>query len=329
VEFLFGTALGKPMWMWVLFMSIVAALLIFDLIILQKKEHEVSVKESLYLSAFYIALALVFGGWVWYALGPSRGEEYFTGFLVEKTLAIDNLFILSLIFTYFSIPRLYQHRVLFWGILGIIILRALMIGLGTALIHHFTWILHIFAFALIITGIRMLWLGERMPNIKNNPVLKFLRKNFHIANELHGHNFLVKMPDSKTSQSITCGTPLIVALVLIECADLIFAMESIPAIFMITLDPYIVYTSNIFAILGLHALYFALAAIVYRFKYLKQALACVLIFIGSKTFIAHMLLGKDRFPASVSLGIIASFILMGIGVSLYKTRHIKEKVGEE
>ena len=319
MEFIFDVAMGKPVWMWATFMGIVGVLLAFDLGVLHRKTREISIKESLWLSAFYIAIALLFGAWVWHSLGAQSGKEYLTGFIVEKTLAIDNAFIISLIFTYFAIPPLYQHRVLFWGILGVIVLRAIMIGLGATLVAEFSWILYIFAVFLIITGIKMLWVSEKMPNIENNPLLKFLRRNFRICNELHGQKFIVKLPDPKTGKLITFATPLLVALVLIEFVDLIFAVDSVPAIFTITLDPYIVYTSNIFAILGLRALYFALAAIIYRFKYLKQALAWVLIFIGSKTFIADMM-GMEKFPASISLGVTFAIILAGVFVSLYKTR---------
>jgi tellurite resistance protein TerC len=311
--------LGKPLWMWAVFISIVGGLLIFDLGVLHKKQREIAVKESLWLSSFYIAIAIAFGGWVWHALGAQSGKEYLTAFIVEKTLALDNVFVISLIFTYFSIPRIYQHRVLFWGILGVIVLRGVMIGLGTTLVSQFSWILYIFAAFLILTGIKMLIPDEKPPNIDNNPLLRFLRNNFRISKELHGQKFIVKIPDQKTGKMARHGTPLLVALVMVEFVDLIFAVDSIPAVFTITIDPFIVYTSNIFAILGLRALYFALAAIIHRFEYLKQALALVLIFIGSKTFIAD-LMGWEKFPASISLGVTLALITAGIVVSLYKTK---------
>ncbi len=320
MEFLFDMVMGKPVWMWVAFMGIVSVLLVFDLGVLHRKHREISIKESLWLSAFYIAIALIFGGWVWHSLGEQSGKEYLTGFIVEKTLAMDNVFIISLIFTYFAIPPLYQHRVLFWGILGVIILRAIMIGLGATLVSQFSWVLYVFAVFLIATGIKMLWIGDKMPDIGNNPLLKFLRNNFRITDKLHDQKFTVQLPDPKTGKLTTYGTPLLVALVLIEFVDLIFAVDSVPAIFTITLDPYIVYTSNIFAILGLRALYFALAAIIHRFKYLKQALAWVLIFIGSKTFIAWGM-GWEKFPAGLSLGVTLALIVGGIVLSLYKTRN--------
>jgi tellurite resistance protein TerC len=321
MDFLFDTVMGKPIWMWGSFISVVCVLLVFDLGVLHRKTRQISIKESLWLSSFYIVIALAFGAWVWLSLGAESGKEYFTGFIVEKTLAMDNVFIISLIFTYFAIPPLYQHRVLFWGILGVIVLRAIMIGLGATLVSQFSWVLYIFAIFLILTGIKMLWIGEKLPDIGNNPLLKFLRRNFRITDELHGERFLVRLADATTGKVTTYGTPLLVTLALIEFVDLIFAVDSVPAIFTITLDPYIVYTSNIFAILGLRALYFALAAIVHRFKYLKQALALVLIFIGSKPFIAD-LFGWEKFPASISLGVTFALILLGVAVSLYKTRNI-------
>jgi len=317
--FLFDVAMGKPVWMWATFMGIVGVLLAFDLGVLHRKTREISINESLWLSVFYISIALAFGAWVWSSLGAQSGKEYLTGFIVEKTLAMDNVFIISLIFTYFAIPPLYQHRVLFWGILGVIVLRAIMIGLGATLVAEFSWILYIFAAFLILTGIKMLYIGDKLPSIEKNPLLKFLRNNMRVTNELHGQKFTVRLVDKNTGKKATYMTPLMVALILIEFVDLIFAVDSVPAIFTITLDPYIVYTSNIFAILGLRALYFALAAIIHRFKYLKTALAWVLIFIGSKTFIADAL-DMEKFPASISLGVTFAIILAGVLVSLYKTR---------
>jgi tellurite resistance protein TerC len=323
MEFIFDIVMGKPIWMWAAFIAIVGFLLAFDLGVMHRKQREISIKESLWISTFYITIAIIFGGWIWYEMGAQSGEEYLTGFIVEKSLAMDNVFIISLIFSYFAIPRIYQHKVLFWGILGVIVLRAIMIGLGATLVSQFSWILHIFAVFLILTGIKMLWMGDKLPDIENNILLKFIRKKLPVSKELHEDKFTVKLPDSKTGKIVTYATPLLVALVLIEFVDLIFALDSIPAIFTITVDPYIVYTSNIFAILGLRALYFALAAIIYKFKYLQQALAFVLIFIGSKGFIASAM-GLEKVPASISLGVTFGLIMAGIVVSLYKTR--KQKI---
>lgn len=321
MEFFFHAVMDKSTWMWVGFIGIVILLLVLDLGIMHRKQREISIKESLWMSVFYITIALCFCAWVWYELGAQSGKEYLTGFIVEKTLALDNVFIISLIFTYFAIPLAYQHRVLFWGILGVIVLRAIMIGLGATLVSEFSWVLYIFALFLIATGIKMLYIGDKLPNIEDNPILKFLRQNMRVTNELHGNKFTVQLLDPNTGKKASYMTPLLVALIMIEFVDLIFAVDSVPAIFTITLDPYIVYTSNIFAILGLRALYFALAAIIHRFKYLKPALAWLLIFIGSKTFIADVL-DMEKFPASISLGVTFVIIMSGVIVSLYKTRKI-------
>ncbi|TAD90578.1 MAG: TerC family protein [Alphaproteobacteria bacterium] len=316
---LFSTFLGKPAWMWWAFIGIVIALLVFDLGVLHRENREIEVKESLALSAGYIAMGLGFGVWVWWYLGSQSGLEYMTGFIVEKTLAMDNVFVIAMIFSYFAVPRIYQHRVLFWGILGVIVLRAIMIGVGATLVAEFSWVLYIFAAFLIVTGIKMLVMADKEPDIASNPLLLFLKRRFRITEEMHGEKFFVKKPDPKTGKLVTYGTPLILALALIEIADVIFAVDSVPAIFAITTDPFIVYTSNIFAILGLRALYFALAAMIHRFKYLKVALSVVLIFIGSKIFVAD-LMGLDKFPPVWSLSI--TFVILGSGIvySLMRTR---------
>jgi tellurite resistance protein TerC len=315
--------LGKPMWMWLLFMILVVALLAFDLGVLHKdNDHEIGVSESLKLSAMYIALGLGFSGFVYWQMGWEPTAHYLTAFVVEKTLAMDNVFVIALIFTYFAIPRQYQHRVLFWGILGVILLRGIMIGLGATIVASYSWVLYVFAVFLIFTGIKMMFMGEKETNIGDNPLLKFVRRKFNVTDKLHGTAFFVTQPDTK-GRMVRYATPLFLALVLIEIADLVFAVDSVPAVFTITTDPYIVYTSNIFAILGLRALYFALAAILHRFAYLKYALSLLLVFIGSKIFIADAM-GWQKFPPSWSLGI--TFAILGAGVlfSLWKTRGPKD-----
>lgn len=315
--------LGTPTWFWVSFIGIVLVLLVLDLGVLHKKHTEIGVAESLKLSAFYITVGLAFGGWVWLERGAQSGMEYLTGFVVEKTLAMDNIFVIAMIFSFFAIPRKYQHRVLFWGILGVIVLRGIMIGLGAALVSEFAWLLYVFAIFLIATGFKMLIFAgkEENPDLSQNPLLKFIKKHFKVTDEHHGEKFFVKKQDEKTGKFITYMTPMFLALLLVEIADVIFAVDSVPAIFNITTDTFIVYTSNIFAILGLRALYFALAAMVERFKYLKYALAILLIFIGSKIFVAD-LLGMDKFPPSLSLGITFAILAAGVGYSLYKTRDL-------
>ena len=317
MDFLTAVFLGQPLWMWFGFLGLVATLLALDLGVLHKGAKEIEVRESLALSAFYIVLGLAFGGFVWWQLGAQAGIEYVTGFVVEKSLAMDNIFVIATIFGFFAIPRRYQHRVLFWGILGVIVLRAIMIGVGAALVAEYAWVLYLFALFLIATGIKMLWWGESESDLSKNPLLGFLRRRFNVTDELHGDAFFVRQPDGK-GRLATFVTPLFLALVLIEVADVVFAVDSVPAIFAITTDPYIVYTSNIFAILGLRALYFALAAVLHRFDYLKQALAVLLVFIGSKIFVAD-LLGWQKFPAEWSLAITFAILAAGVFYSLWKT----------
>lgn len=382
--------MSKPVWMWLLFFALVVALLIFDLGVLHKDQHEIGIRESLCLSAFYITMGLLFGGWVWWEMGQKSGVEYITGFVVEKSLAMDNIFVIAMIFSFFGVPRKYQHRVLFWGILGVILLRAIMIGLGAALVAQFGWILYIFALFLVLTGFKLLvmseavqalvqmektgriyrtliiaaWLavsalmafaahkdfthagidmwiagtiyvllaggaimgiktvdmtaGEEV-DLKHNPLLKFLARNLRVTSEFHEQHFTVRQPHPKTGRPVTWATPLLLTLIMIEVADVIFAVDSVPAIFALTTDPYIVYTSNIFAILGLRALYFALSAMLDRFSYLKYALSAVLIFIGLKIFISN-LMGWQKFPAEWSLLITLSLLASGFAFSLWKTR---------
>lgn len=316
---LFIDWLGKPIWMWLSFITLVIAILSFDLGVLHKENKEIEVGESIKLSALYISLGLAFGGWVWWYLGADAGLAYMTGFVVEKTLALDNVFVIALIFSFFAVPRLYQHRVLFWGILGVIVLRAIMIGVGATLVAEFSWLLYIFAAFLVVTGLKMLLMKEAEPDISNNVLVRFMRSRFNVTETHHGEHFFVKQADAKSGKLVWFITPLFMALVLIEVADVIFAVDSVPAIFAITTDPFLVYTSNIFAILGLRALYFALAAMIHRFRYLKPALSVVLIFIGSKIFVAD-LLGLEKFPAALSLGITFAIIVSGVIWSLVKTR---------
>lgn len=310
--------MAKPLWMWGIFFALVAFLLVMDLGVFNRKDHDIEMKESLLMSAFYITVGFLFGGWVWYSLGETRAIEYMTGFVIEKTLAMDNIFVIAMIFAYFQVPRKYQHRVLFWGILGVILLRGVMIGMGAALVHEFEWILYGFAAFLIFTGIKMLMDSDKEPDIGENAVLKFLQKHFRTTKKLHGHAFFIKEADDKTGKLVWVMTPLFVTLIMIEIADIIFAVDSVPAIFAITTDPYIVYTSNIFAILGLRALYFALAAMINRFHYLKYALSVVLIFIGGKIIVADML-GLMEFPPLLSLATTMAILSSGIVFSLWKT----------
>jgi tellurite resistance protein TerC len=339
-SFLAHEFLGKETWIWLAFIGAVVALLAFDLGVVNKKDHEIGIAESLKLSALYIAIGLGFAFVVWHlynndyagasidpqllaVTGAERAwtavQLYLTGFAVEKTLALDNVFVISLVFTYLAIPRMYQHRVLFWGIIGVIVLRALMIGIGAALVSQFSWVLYVFGAFLVLTGVLMLRKGDHEPDMSQNKVLNWLKKHMNVTPDLHGNKFRVQLPDPKTGKLRWFATPLLLALLFVEIVDLIFAIDSVPAIFAITSDPYIVYTSNIFAILGLRALFFALAAMVHRFKYLKYALALTLVFIGSKIFLGDFFPG-GKFPALWSLSITLGLIGGGVLYSLWRTR---------
>ena len=312
--------LGTPVWFWLSFIGIVIVLTAFDLGFLHKEDREMGIAESLKLSAFYIGIALAFGLWVWIAKGADSGMKYYTGFFIEKALSIDNVFVISLIFSYFAIPRMYQYRALLWGIIAVIVLRGAMIAAGAALVEQFYWILYIFAAFLIATGVKMMTAGGQEMDVAKNPVVRWLSTHMRVTKEMHGEKFVVRVPDPKTGKIVRAATPLLLALVVINLADLVFAVDSVPAIFAITTDTFIVYTSNIMAILGLRALYFALSAMVHRFHYLKYALALVLVFIGSKIFVSDFIMGGDKFPPVLSLVVTFVLILGGIGWSLWKTR---------
>ncbi len=312
--------LGTPVWFWMSFIGIVIALTAFDLGILHKEDREMGIAESLKLSVFYIAIAAAFGLWVWFQKGGDLGMKYYTGYFIEKALSIDNVFVISLIFTYFAIPRKFQYRALMWGIIAVIVLRGLMIAAGAAIVQEYYWVLYIFAAFLIATGVKMLFTGDQEMDVASNPVVKFISTKMRVTPDLHDQHFFVSVADEKTGKMVRAATPLFLSLVVINLADLVFAVDSVPAIFAITTDTFIVYTSNIMAILGLRALYFALAAMVHRFHYLKYALALVLVFIGSKIFVSDFLMDGDKFPPVMSLVVTFALILGGVGYSLWKTK---------
>ena len=303
--------------MWAVFAGVFISLMALDLGVLHRTDRDIGIHESLLYSAGYILIGLSFGGWVWHAMGQASAELYWTGFIVEKTLSIDNIFAISLVFTALSIPRKYQYHVLFWGILGSILMRGIMIGIGAEAVAKFHWVLYIFAAFLIFTGINMLFAEEEAEGASKNKVLSFCRKHMRVTDGLHGNHFTVLLHGKRWL------TPLMLALIVINCVDAIFAVDSVPAILSLTTVPYIVFTSNIFAILGLRALYFALDAMLHRFEYLKYALSIVLVFIGSKTFIIDFL--KMDISPALSLVITVSILAMGILFSLYKTRHTPKK----
>lgn len=308
--------IDQPVWIWILFLGIIITILVLDLFVLNRKAHEIKAIESLKLCSLYFLIASLFGLWIAYSMGKESALEYFTGYLVEFSLSIDNIFVISLIFSYFAIPRIFQHRVLFWGILGAIVLRGCMIIIGAELVAKFAWILYLFGAFLLFSGFKMLCAKtETSANLEENRIVKIVRKYLHFTDEINSEHFFVhKTIDGKIK---LFATPLFLALIVIEISDIIFAVDSIPAIFVITQHAFIVFSSNIFAILGLRSLYFLLAEAVHRFQYLKQALSLVLIFIGSKIFLASLGL---HIPAILSLLLTFTLLSGGILLSLFKTR---------
>lgn len=299
--------------MWAIFGIVVLVLLFFDLFIFNRKNEVPNFIHTLVLCVLYIAAACLFGVFVIYEEGADKGMDFFTGFLVEKSLSLDNIFIMSLVFASIGVPRQYQHRVLFWGILGAIVMRALLIGVGEALISNFHWVLYVFSAILVYTGVKMLVAKEdEEADFENSKVFKLVSKVFHVTGKIHGEHFFVKENGKHYI------TPLFFALLVIELMDVIFALDSIPAIFLITQDVFIVYTSNIFAILGLRALYFLLEAVVHKFKYLKPALAIILVFIGLKIFVPK--LTGFELEAWHSLAVTFALLFGGIAVSVYKAK---------
>ncbi len=305
-------------WLWTIFGIAVIVLLMWDLLFFNRKNEVPNFFHTLVVCIVYILAACVFGVFVMYEEGIDKGMLFFTGFLVEKSLSLDNIFIMSLIFSSLGVPRMYQHRVLFWGILGAIIMRALLIFLGEALISNFHWVLYIFSAFLVYTGIKMvLPEKEEKQELKDSRLYKIVSKIFHVTHEIRGEHFFVKENGKHYI------TPLFFALIIIETMDVIFALDSIPAIFLITQDVFIIYTSNIFAILGLRALYFLLEAAVHKFVYLKQALSVILIFIGLKIFLPY---AGVELEAWHSLMVTFSLLLAGVIASLvrvHKTVDVK------
>lgn len=304
-------------WLWVIFGIAVVVLLLWDLLFFNRKNEVPNFMHTLVLCIIYILAALLFGVFIMYEEGMDKGMLFFTGFLVEKSLSLDNIFIMSIIFTSLGVPRMYQHRVLFWGILGALIMRAILIFLGEALISNFHWVLYIFSAFLVYTGAKMvLPEKEQKKELKDTKLYAFLSKFFHVTHEIRGEHFFVKENGKHYI------TPLFFALLIIETMDVIFALDSIPAIFLITQDVFIVYTSNIFAILGLRALYFLLEAAVHKFVYLKQALSIILIYIGMKIFLPYC--GVNIQPWH-SLCITFSILFIGIAASLIKAKKQVQK----
>ncbi len=293
-------------WYWIGFNAFVLIMLALDLGVFHKKTHEVKVKEALIWTAVWIALAMVFNAGIFHFFGKEKGVEFLTGYVIEKSLSVDNIFVFIMVFSYFQIPTKYQHKVLFWGVLGALVMRAIFIFAGVALISKFHWIIYIFGGFLVFTGFKMLLQEDKPIEPEKNPLIKLVRKILPVSNELHGDKFIIKQGAK------TIATPLLLVLVLIEFTDLIFAVDSIPAILAISKDPFIVYTSNVFAIMGLRSLYFALSGITQYFVYLKYGLAAILIFVGTKMSIVDFY----KVPVLLSLLIIVTILAISVIASL-------------
>jgi len=300
-----------PLWAWIAFTAFILVLLAFDLFVLHRKAREIPFQEAMIYSAFWMGLALVFGIVVWVWAGPTTGAEYFAGYLIEKSLSVDNVFVFALIFAYFAVPAQYQYRVLFWGVIGALVFRAIFIASGAQLLERYDWMVYVFGVFLIYTGIRMAMHRDEEVRPERNPVLRLARRVIPMTNTYHGEKFFGRHGGKLVA------TPLVAVLIAVETSDVIFAVDSIPAIFAITTNTFVVWTANAFAILGLRALYFALAGLIKRFVYLSVGLSVILVFVGAK-FIVSDIFGKV--PIWVSLPFIAAVISVSIAASLWKTR---------
>jgi tellurite resistance protein TerC len=300
-----------PVWAWVAFGAFVLLMLVLDLFVLHRDAKEISFREAAILSAFWVALALLFGIFVWIWAGPTTAGEYYAGYIIEKALSVDNVFVFALIFAYFAVPVEYQYRVLFWGVLGALVLRVVFILIGAELLETYDWMVYLFGAFLIYTGIRMARHSNQEVHPERNPVLRLLRRVLPMTDGYRGQKLLVR------ERGKLMATPLLAVLIAVETTDVVFAVDSIPAIFAITTNTFVVWTSNAFAILGLRALYFMLAGLMQRFVYLSVGLSVVLVFVGVK-FIWSDLFGKV--PIWVSLPFIATVVAVSIAASLWKTR---------
>jgi tellurite resistance protein TerC len=297
---------GSPL-MWGVFWAVVVTALALDLFVFHREAHEVRLREAGGWVAVWMGLAVSFGVWVWLDAGPERGMEFFAGYLVEQALSVDNIFVFIVIFKYFGTPPEYRHRVLFWGIMGAVLLRGLFVILGVALISRFHWVIYIFGVFLVYTGIKILRHSEMEMDPERNPVIRFLERHIRILNRHEGQRFLVR------HEGKLWATPLLVVLLVIEATDVVFAVDSIPAIFGITRDPFIVFTSNIFAVLGLRALYFVLHGLMNKFDFLHYGLGLVLAFVGAKMLLSEVV----KIPIQLSLGIIVALLGGSILISIF------------
>jgi tellurite resistance protein TerC len=299
-----------PWWAWAAVVAVTLALLALDLFVFHRDAHEVSLREAAWLSAMYAAAGLGFGAVVWVWRGPEAGGEYLAGYLIEKSLSVDNIFVFALIFSWFGIPARYQHRVLFWGVLGAIAFRALFIAVGAALLNEVDWVVYVFGAFLVYTGVRMARGHTVQVHPDRNPVIRLMRRVIHVTDDLRGSRFLLR------EGGRWVATPLLAALVMVETMDIVFAVDSVPAIFAITDDTFIVFTANVFAILGLRALYFLLAGTIPRFAYLQAGLALILVFVGAKMFLTDV----GKLPVWISLSVIGGILAAGIGASILRAR---------
>jgi tellurite resistance protein TerC len=298
-------------WFWIGFNLFVLAMLALDLGVFHRRAHVVSLREAITWTVVWISLAMIFNLGLWYLAGPQKALEFFTGYLIEYSLSVDNIFVFALLFSYFAVPAKYQHRVLFWGILGALVMRAVMIIAGTLLIAKFAWIIYVFGGFLILTGIKMIVKKEEEIHPENNPVVRWFKRLMPVTAGYREDKFFVR------ENGVRMATPLFVVLLLVEVSDLIFAVDSIPAIFAVTTDPFIVYTSNVFAILGLRSLYFALSGVMDKFHYLKVGLGVVLTFVGVKMLLAHTAWKIDTL---VSLGVIVLILAAAVVMSLLRPK---------
>jgi tellurite resistance protein TerC len=305
-----GTLRAVPLWFWIAFHIGVFVVLAIDLVGFNRKAHVITIREATIWSVVWVTLSLSFNVLVWHLKGPQAALEFFTGYLIEYSLSVDNIFVFVLIFTYFQVPKKYQHRVLVWGIVGALIMRGIMIWLGVALVERFHFVLYIFGAFLLITGFRMLVSKGEEIDLESNLMLKFARRWMRVTPDYHGQKFLVKI------DNVWMLTPLALVVLCIESMDLVFAVDSIPAVFAITRDQFIIYTSNICAILGLRSLYFVLAHVIDRFIYLKTGLAIILGFVGIKMLLADVY----KIPIFLSLGFILTVLAVTITASMLATR---------
>ncbi|MDB6076798.1 MAG: Integral rane protein TerC [Akkermansiaceae bacterium] len=305
-----------PIHWWIIFNAFVFVMLALDLGVFHKKAHVVKVKEALGWTTVWIVLALIFNGWIGWQLGPQKGQEFFAGYILEKSLSVDNVFVFAVIFSFFKVPRELQHKVLFWGIFGALALRAGMIAGGAALLTHFAWVMYLFAALLIYTGIKMFFHDENSVDPSKSIAVKLLKKTMPMTPDYRGDHFIVKEGGKRMA------TPLLAVLICVEVTDVIFAVDSIPAIFAITTDTFIVYTSNVFAIMGLRALYFAIAGILPYFHFLKYGLGVILTFVGAKMSLAHT---AWKIDTNVSLAVIGGVLAIATIASVIHRKMNPEK----